>query len=428
MRTKTILHNPILKRKISRKIVFKYPRRLTNTKSPKMTASVQNLDLPRLNPDSPDLFFGLFHQMMSNLSITDEKLILHYLSRGIPQDILELTLNDEFNALSDKDKIAELKRLTISECEKNKEEPYVRAHKLKKRADETEVDFLRKLMIITRACSNEPELTKRCFLNNLSGNKYMIATKELKEGKNIKDVARNLQDYFPNKPDEINAIATRKNPNEDFDEMKSQIKQLTEKFDSLHSVIAESRDAPRSDFRDENPFSVRQGRVQFKEDYHGRYMRAQTPPFARDYRSSRENTPTRSERVFYRDQPHRYDNHYVNNDRERDYYRQQNRSSSYYNNDRNRNYERQSYWNSSYHNQANPDQSHYNYNQPRSSSNNRRSGNFNQNYDYTSNQNRQARYNQDARQDGICFYHHRYGTNAKKCNAPCRMSNTNQKN
>ena len=392
-----------------------------------MTASVQNIELPRFNPETPDLFFGLLDQLMTNLSITDEKLILHYLSRGIPQDILELTLNDEYNALDTKGKIDELKRLTIAECEKNKEEPYVRAHKLKKRADESATEFLRRLMIITRACTNEPGITRRCFLNNLSGMQFMIATKELREGKPIVEVARNLQAYFPNKPDEINAIATRRNPNEDFDEMKLQIKELTEKFDSLHSVLAESRDVPQSSLRN-NSFAPRQGRVQFKEDYNGRNVRTQTPPFARDYRSSRESTPTRSEKVFYRDQPHRYDNHYVNHDRERDYYSQQNRNSSRYNDDRNRNYQRQNYRNSSYQNQANRDRSHYNRNQPRNSSSDRRSGNFNQNFEYTSSQNRQTRYNQDARQDGICFYHHRYGNNAMNCNAPCRMRNTSRKN
>ena len=255
----------------------------------------------------------------------------------------------------------------------------------------------------------------------------MIATKELKEGKPIMEVARNLQAYFPNKPDEINAIATRRNPNEDFDEMKLQIKELTEKFDSLHSVLAESRDVPHRSLRDDS-FAPRQGRVQFKEDYNGRNVRTQTPPFARDYRSSRESTPTRSEKAFYRDQPHRYDNHYVNHDRERDYYRQQNRSSSHYNDDRDRNYQRQNYRNSSYQNQANRDRSHYNRNQPRNSSSDRRSGNFNQNFEYTSNQNRQTKYNHDARQDGICFYHHRYGNNAMRCNAPCRMRNTSRKN
>ena len=152
MKVKPTLYNPVLKRKVRRKIVYTCYRTRINNTHQKMASNVQHLDLPHFDRDSPDVFFNLFDAIMRNLSITDEKLTLYHLSRGIPQEIFELTLNDQYNALADKDKIIELKRLTIEECEKSKEEPYIRAHKLRKREDQTEPEFLRKLMTITRAC------------------------------------------------------------------------------------------------------------------------------------------------------------------------------------------------------------------------------------------------------------------------------------
>ena len=390
-----------------------------------MAMNIQSIDLPRFNQETPDIFFGLFDQMMANAKITDDDTILHYMGVAIPQHIMALTLNDAYTALETKDKIVELRRLTVAECTKNKEEPYEQAHKLRKRDDESEPDFLQRLMTITRSCSNKDELNRRCFMNNISGMKFVMAKKELQEGKDIVEVARNLRAYFPRKPDEINAIAMRnKNHNEDIDDVKSQMKEMMEKFDSLHSVIAKSQDVPRRNWRSEDSFEPRQGRVQFREDYQGRNMRGQTPPFSRDYRSSRENTPTRGDRVFYREQPHRYNNNYVNHDRQRDHYRQQNRSNSRYSNDRN--YQGQNYRNNNYQNR---DQSHYNRDQPRrSASSDRRNGSFNQNNAHTSNQNRQPRFNQDKQQNGVCYYHYRYGHDAIRCNSPCRMKNTNSKN
>ena len=423
MRTKTTLSNPILRRKISRKIVLNYSRTPSN---PKMALNIQSIDLPRFDQETPDIFFGLFDRMMANAKITDDDTILHYMGIAIPQHIMALTLNDAYSALETKDKIVELRRLTVAECNKNKDEPYERASKLKKREDESEPDFLQRLMTITRSCSNKDELTRRCFLNNVSGMRFVMAKKELQEGKDIVEVAKNLHTYFPKKSDEINAIAMRsnKNHNEDIDDMKSQMKEMTEKFDSLQSMIAKSQDVPRRNWRNEDSFEPRQGRVQFREDYQGRSMRQQTPPCSRDYRSSRENTPTRGERVFYREQPHRYNNNYVNHDTQRDYYRQQNRSNSRYSNDGNRSYQGQNYRNNNYQNR---DQGYYNHSR-RSASNDRRNGSFSQNNAHTSNHNRQPRFNQDRQQNGVCYYHHRYGHEAIRCTSPCRMKNTNSKN
>ena len=377
-----------------------------------MTTTVQNLDLPHFDRDSPDVFFNLLDAMMRNLSITDEKLILYYLSRGIPQDIFELTLTDQYNALSDKDKIIELKRLTIEECEKSKEEPYIRAHKLKKREDQTEPEFLRKLMTITRACQNEPELTKRCYLNNLTGMKYVMAKKELKEGSNIVDVARNLEDYFPKKPDEVNAVSQG---NAEIEALKNQINRLTVTINAMQEDKERALNETQRNTHN---------RVHFKEET-SRDSRPTTPPAMRNRDYDFENSQYRMGRSPNRSQP-MSNQYYGGQNRSNDYPRPRSREYGYpsldYRQDREprRNY-------SSYNNQQNrSERPHYQQN-PRFGG---QAPNWNQNNSRQTNSDRRnpTRSNYNSQSSDICFYHQKFGRDARRCDPPCKMQNCRPKN
>ena len=377
-----------------------------------MASTVQNMDLPRFNADAPDIFFGLFDAMLANLSITDEKLILYHLGRGIPQEIFELTLNDEYSALENKDKITELKRLTISECEKNKEEPYIRAHKLKKREDETEPEFLRKLMTITRACKNEPELTRRCYLNNLSGIKYMIAKKELKEGVNIVEVARNLEDYCPKKPDEINAV-TQEN---------TQIESLKNQIDKLKIIVnAMQEDKERSNNETQRNTN---NRVHFQED-NSRDRRHTTPPPTRNRDYEFENSQNRMGRSPNRSQP-MSNQYYGGRNRSNDYPRPRSREYGYQGLDNRQHREpRREY--SNYNNQQNrSERPHYQQNQRFGG----QAPNWNQNNSRQTNSDRSnpTRPNYNSQTNDVCFYHQKFGRDARRCDPPCKMQNCRPKN
>ena len=173
-------------------------------------ATIQNFDLPRFSRDDPEIFFGLFDNIMSNLNITEPKHIIYHVGRGIPQQIFELTLDPKFTAIPEAEKYDYLKRITIQECKKFKEEPFAAAMKLRKKTDNTYVEFLKRIKSITQACGNPKDLIESVFLQNITCDiDFKMAKSKILAKDSIETIAELLDQISKSKVTEINAISNK---------------------------------------------------------------------------------------------------------------------------------------------------------------------------------------------------------------------------
>ena len=212
-------------------------------------ATVQNFDLPRFSRDDPEIFFGLFDNIMSNLNITEPKHIIYHVGRGIPQQIFELTLDPQFTAVPENEKYEYLKRLTIAECKKSKEEPFAAAMKLKKKPDNTYVEFLKRIKSITQACGNPKDLIESVFLQNITCEiDYKMAKSKVLANDSIETIAELLDKISKNKSTEINAI-TSKDRNTPGGDIREKLEKLTITCMKLNDELEKEKEKTRNFFK-----------------------------------------------------------------------------------------------------------------------------------------------------------------------------------
>lgn len=212
-------------------------------------AAVQNFDLPRFSRDDPEIFFGLFDNIMSNLNITEPKHIIYHVGRGIPQQIFELTLDPQFTAVPENEKYEYLKRLTIAECKKSKEEPFAAAMKLKKKPDNTYVEFLKRIKSITQACGNPKDLIESVFLQNITCEiDYKMAKSKVLANDSIETIAELLDKISKNKSTEINAI-TSKDRNTPGGDIREKLEKLTITCMKLNDELEKEKEKTRNFFK-----------------------------------------------------------------------------------------------------------------------------------------------------------------------------------